>query len=293
MIAVRAWSLKARTHGLQHAVPRTDLYCPRPRLRCLMPKSIAWINLLLLLAALCSTVSAKASERIIGGTLSSSWRAVGMITTANEIICTATLIGPSIVLSAAHCFEGPSSQWPTRFITGPGIGNLNGFYRISRVDRHPDYNPAIGTHDIAVVSLTKRVGEHPMAVRVIPLDAEIVGSQATIVGYGRDENGLSGFKREAETTVTTLFAQLLSTQGPPQGCFGDSGGPIIETSDGPPLVFGVLSFSLDEQCQSGSAYQRVDTVVNYLLEFEGICFEGEACESDLLFRGNFDQGMLR
>jgi secreted trypsin-like serine protease len=227
------------------------------------------------------------SAKIIGGTPTSDWPAVGLLATTNSLVCTGTLVGIKWVLAAAHCFDGPSSQMPSRFLTGPGIGNLV-LYRIRQVTRHPDYDEQSGAFDIAVVELRDDTSESPFAVRTVPLDASIVGSPAVIAGYGQDEKGVVGFKRTADVSIATLETQQVGINGLPQGCFGDSGGPIFETSGSRPEILGVLKSSTDPNCLDGGTYQRVDSVLSFLLDFEGICLSGDECPSGPLFSDSFE-----
>lgn len=249
----------------------------------------------LLAAAGAPTSFADGQTQIVGGSPSSQWPGIGALVTQQGIlVCTGALVGPELVLTAGHCLDEPAFL-PAFFLIGPDSAQPQRAYAVDRFHRHPGYNAATLANDVALVRLTASASEPLMALRTTALTAAVVGTNVQIVGYGRDELGVSGIKRHATTPVGALDATTLGVglSGQPQACSGDSGGPMFVTSTPIPLVYGVSSFGLDAACQSGAFYHRIDraSVATFLAGFERLCFEGADCTFavDLVFRDGFEQ----
>lgn len=183
-----------------------------------------------------------ASQEIVGGSTVSGWPAVGYMTD-NHTRCTATLVSPNVMVTAAHCtLRGTEIR--------VGFGAYRHFeeltIRARRVIRAPGY--AAGsepTHDVAVLVI-----DQPQWHAPIPRagDAPAVGRELRVVGYGDDESGITepegaGSNRPRKTAhvvVTDSNWWWLATRGAGgAGCFGDSGGPLMDL-DGT-RIFGVMS----------------------------------------------------
>jgi protease YdgD len=125
------------------------------------------------------------------------WRAVGKLQAAStnfRVLCTGTLVGPSTVLTAAHCVYNPRTQ--RNFLPGSLhflIGYDGGLYAEHavgvKVAIGVGYAPdrpieTIGS-DWALVSLDTKL---PSADRVLPIisDTPEVGSTVMLGGYQQD-----------------------------------------------------------------------------------------------------------
>ena len=145
--------------------------------------------------------------------------------------CTAALIGPRTILTAAHCADNRSVST----FTVRGKEYKARIYH-SRYYRFHD-------HDIAIGYVTEEV----VGVRPYSVGGEAkVGEKLQIFGFGCTQpggtGGNDGILRTGMATMTS-FSRLdvVSTDGAAL-CFGDSGGPaFVETEDGTAKILGVNS----------------------------------------------------
>lgn len=174
------------------------------------------------------------------------------------VMCTGTLVNPSVVTLAAHCVN------PDRPIVGVGFGEegqgKTGPQRVVGVEDcvgHPQYFE-MGFPDIAYCTLEQPVED----VAIMPilagceLDLLEVGAEVTIVGFGATfgeyvagelETEGVGLKRYTTQSIDAVDpgldeVDMLGTTGSQSACFGDSGGPaLVELPDGTWRVFGAAS----------------------------------------------------
>src|SRR5690606_11097043 len=130
------------------------------------------------------------------------WPAVVGVNTGQT--CSGTLVAPDLVLTAAHCFDPEPSQAVRVFI---GDDLFTGRV-VLRNDwaRHPDYClPTVcgaDLYDFAWIRLPSPAHVEP--ITPIRTQAEFdeglrVGASLWLVGFGRDEHGVAGIKREVLT----------------------------------------------------------------------------------------------
>jgi hypothetical protein len=161
------------------------------------------------------------TAEIRGGELTCARPEVGKLRDAAGF-CTATLVSPTTVLTAAHCYD---------YESGPAVGT----FRMELCDGtvvEPATDWALtlpfsvgmpfGHADAAVVRLTSPVSHADIAPAPIATVGRYLGEEMTIYGYGCGdwEGGGSGQKRRQ-----TLRWGLPHWQT----CEGDSGGPIFDS----------------------------------------------------------------
>jgi protease YdgD len=201
---------------------------------------------------------------------SAPWRAVGkiwsMIGVGHAATCTGALVGPSTVLTAAHCMFNPSTQQripagSVHFQIGDAARRDVDFAIGVRVETGPGYNPArpvetIGS-DWALVTLNTELGS---ADRILPIDdgPPAVGSIVMLGGYQRDHPFL--LMGDTQCRIIGRFADAsgrLLLRHNCAGTGGASGAPLLINKGGkwyaagldvaaaPGLAAG-LAVSLDE-----------------------------------------------
>lgn len=206
---------------------------------------------------------------------------VGALVTHNgkhrkkRLICTGTLVSPTVFLTAAHCLlDEPTALYVSfdAFVGAPDVGPEVTLHPGSAVG-HPEYvdSAAPGdTHDIGVVRLDPPVegvvpAQLPAPDALDDLERSHRLSALELVGYGREgmtEKGTfygGGGRRFGVGAFGSLEPYKLNTDqtGTYAGsCNGDSGGPIL--LPGTRTVVGIISDG-DPECAVNGINYRVDT----------------------------------
>jgi len=199
--------------------------------------------------------------------------------------CSASLLSPTVVLTAGHCAGEPGEFSGMRVFTESKVDGGNNNYPFAGPNAveavswqaHPEFTEAnFALHDVGVVILKEPGVVLPASACVkLPaanqLDALKPRSSTkfTAVGYGVQR--INSAKTEAvrvrmrsdpylvqiNTGFTGSFSLLLSNNASSGGtCFGDSGGPnYLGTSN---VVAGVTSFGLNGSCGGTGGVFRLD-----------------------------------
>jgi secreted trypsin-like serine protease len=220
------------------------------------------------------------TDPIVGGAaiLDGGFSAVFMIhtdyDTGTKSACTATLITPRTLLTAAHCLD-PRKAGATTAVTffqnlpiAPP-SDAGTWVQATETRFHPLYDPNnLLDNDIGVVLL-------PTASTVTPIPfnaadvAGLVGQPLTAVGYGITVEGTGdyGTRRAVDLTFRSVSATHIGL-GDQLGkgiCDGDSGGPSLHRfTDGVTRVVGIHNYKVPgSQCHDGLD-TRVDLFTGFI-----------------------------
>jgi secreted trypsin-like serine protease len=184
-------------------------------------------------------------------------------------LCTATVVSPHVVLTAAHCVDPDVVGGNAKFsvLLGPVIDHpaASDYHSVAEVHYHPDFdkNDVTKGGDIGVAVLDKALDLPPRPMNRSHLTTEMIGQSARLVGYGQtsgtDTTGATAGVRRVATTVMGSYTDKLVNFGTPGTgtCEGDSGGPAFMTVDGTEVIVGVVSFG-DQACAELGVDTRVD-----------------------------------
>ncbi len=174
------------------------------------------------------------------------WEAVGRLDLEGRGYCSAALIAPDTVMTAAHCvFDGAGERIAPailRFQAGLRDGATIAASAVARVAVSPHYDPEEPTsaestrHDVALLRLAEPIpattaDPFPLAPSAGP------GQKVTVLSYGRGRS--NAMSREIGCKILATGQRLMAfdcTAHP-----GSSGAPIFDMSGPSPEIVSIVS----------------------------------------------------
>ncbi|XP_017868664.1 PREDICTED: trypsin 3A1 [Drosophila arizonae] len=208
-------------------------------------------------------------------------------------ICGATILAPTLVLTAAHCVLNANEPQDYFIRAGSTKWSSGGsHHRIRRIIPHEHFNlPTHMNNDIALLQLQDPLifsdNIKPIPI-VTPMDDVPTLAQLFVSGWGstkveqmatspllhytvivqmnRDSCARNYFG--AATITSTMFcAGSKSGKGDRDSCVGDSGGPLITHVDGRFKLLGIVSWGLGcANAQYPGVYTYVPAYMNWIYQ---------------------------
>jgi V8-like Glu-specific endopeptidase len=166
--------------------------------------------------------------------------------------CTATVISPTALLTAAHCSQGFNYEYNPATSADPG--NSTGWISAGYAQANPSYTGATADgHDVGIVTLFSATSIAPSPLGAAPA----AGASVRVVGYGLRQAATSGTagEKDVKSVAVASVAQHEFVAGPNDTCHGDSGGPVFDSANN---VVGTVSYGDTADCNGNDHFMRVD-----------------------------------
>jgi MYXO-CTERM domain-containing protein len=196
------------------------------------------------------------SFAIIGGTYDPGDPAVAaVLEESGNLICTATLVAPRVLVTAAHCVVLGT---PRYVFFGPDPGGDGLFVDVLLTRANPTFDLETLDNDIGVIVLDQAAPSFAGAPLTLAAVAPTVGLSTRMIGYGYTEVGPAGdYATKHALTVAIDEVDALSFRYGIATCNGDSGGPALADEAGREVVAGITSWG-DATCGEYGVDTRVD-----------------------------------
>jgi secreted trypsin-like serine protease len=242
------------------------------------------LGLHLALAFLAANTACSDSEvsqpKIYGGNTTNSWRSVAAIMSDGNLICTATVVAERLLVTAAHCLVDRNNL---TIRIGYSIKS-DAIFEVESYRVSPKYKLNKSEwNDVGYL-----VTVHPMILPEFELPEVSsyendqvflnIGQLFTIVGFGQNESGESGHKREAQVKLTKVEQNEIELGGEGiDSCLGDSGGPAFFVTENK-HIFLVGVVSRGKKCGQGGRVGRLREHACWIQSSSGIKIQGLECE---------------
>lgn len=185
------------------------------------------------------------------------------VETELQLLCTATLVAPRVMLTAAHCLDmlGPKGGYEVLFAPSVDGSDAQASWSVVMETKiHPDYDPNAHAWDLALLLLASPSSITPAHLTTETMDASDVSDTVTVVGFGqRTQDATSvGMRQRGTMQISDVTdASFVTVPAPSMSCKGDSGGPIFRSGTNAEELIGVTA-SGDQGCTQYAVNVRVD-----------------------------------
>jgi secreted trypsin-like serine protease len=193
-----------------------------------------------------------------------------LITDDGRFFCSAVLVAPDTLITAAHCLKDQFRNLGVTVSFGPTSGR-GPFYKVRKYYQHQGYSPAMGELGFAQNDIGRPVPMADETVVIFPYSTKF-----TIAGFGITGTNArdAGILRYTDTFVAVddAFTKeiVVDSLTIANACDGDSGGPAVIEYRGLTLLLGTASYVLKtgkSGCESGlAAYADVRKYRSWILD---------------------------
>lgn len=180
----------------------------------------------------------------------SPWKAVGRLDTSSGGYCTATLIAPDLVLSAAHCtFDGtgnPLKPQDLIFRAGFRDGRVEAERKVVQIARPEAYRYKGGdavariANDIVLLRLHTSVASHIISPFVVEQEP-LVRGEVSVVSYGRGRDSLPSLQNTCSVLNSFQGVMVMDCNT----TFGSSGAPVFRRDGRQIRIASIVSGSVE------------------------------------------------
>ena len=199
-----------------------------------------------------------------------SW-AVALENPLSGGVCSAALVSPTWVVTAAHC-----TAIYKYVLVGNTARSRARKVGVAEAIRHPGYDSVTHQFDVGLLRLSEPVDDLqalPLISRGEAMLLLVMNAPAQVLGWGKTPGaGFSDRLVAADIYLRNLAflgtdLVFVDRAGP---CGGDSGGPlVVQSLDRTPVLVGVASTTDGNLCAKGgglAAYTHVDVIRSFIRE---------------------------
>lgn len=230
------------------------------------------ITIFALLFVTSAAAEDKPLRKLETGDQARGWDAVGRLDLGESGFCTATLIAPAVVLTAAHCLYDKDSGTQVEpatmeFRAGWRNGRAVAYRKVKRALAHPEYvydgeeKFQRVAFDLAVLELDQPIrlsSVEPFETDLRPMKGDEVG----VVSYAQDRSEVPSLQEVCHVVERQVAVLVLSCNVD----FGSSGAPIFAFRDGVARVVSVVSAKAEFEGQKVALGTALDAPLATLLE---------------------------
>lgn len=194
-------------------------------------------------------------------------------------LCTGSIIGKDLILTAAHCVDGKPSRMEIVFKSNVKKAHKTDRRPVKGYIQHPNWRESrdagsgaagINRGDLAVLKFTDGLpkGFAPLSLASRDLSLSI-GQSVGMLGFGVTSGtteGGAGILRKTNTKILDFVSEteVLTDGRATSVCFGDSGGPAFVKEKDKWVQWGVASSVTNRNCKQSSIHTSVVPFLSWI-----------------------------